>query len=219
MSNLSATYAFTEGDCYGGSLRWTIRTNNGNVHAYYGTPNGPDQSCSGAASGSGQNLITTGFTPDRFEVQGAGAPVYTTYSAVEALVGGDAAVSSISLILDSGWRSTQRADISNVTVNDNTWVPKTSEVISTTTTPSAFAKTCALPSALLRWSKDDNSPSGAINEAESIQPKDTGLAFRQVDCKYIYNLDVSSLNGQGTYRVYANIGGSNLADPATFDLR
>ncbi len=45
------------------------------------------------------------------------------------------------------------------------------------------------------------------------------MYFRQVDCKYIYNLDVSSLSGQGTYRVYARINGMNLSDPATFDLR
>lgn len=43
-----------------------------------------------------------------------------------------------------------------------------------------------------------------------------------VDCKYIYNLDVSSLGAlatrDGTYYVYVNIGG-NLANPAVFDLR
>jgi hypothetical protein len=38
-----------------------------------------------------------------------------------------------------------------------------------------------------------------------------------VDCKY--NLDVSSLSGQGTYTVWARIGGMNLPAPATFDLR
>jgi hypothetical protein len=60
---------------------------------------------------------------------------------------------------------------------------------------------------------------GAINEAESIQRKDTGQFYRQVDCKYTYNLDVSSLNGAGTYTVWVRIGGVNIQVPATFDLR
>jgi hypothetical protein len=218
ITNLSATYNFTEGDCYVGSLRWTISTDKGDVYAYYGNPNGPDQGCSGANSGSTQNLITTGITADRFEVQGAGSPVYTTYAAAEALVGADAHVNYVSLILESGWHSTQRADISNVTVNDNTWVPKTSEVLGTSTTTGDYAKTCVLPDAMLQWAKNDNTPTGAINEADSIQPKDTGIYYRQVDCKYIYNLAVSSLNGPGTYYVYANIN-RNLPVPAKFDLR
>ena len=63
-----------------------------------------------------------------------------------------------------------------------------------------------------------------MNEAESIQPKDAGVYYRQVDCKYIYNLDVSSLepslaNRPGTYRVWVNIEGINIQDPAKFDLR
>jgi hypothetical protein len=45
-----------------------------------------------------------------------------------------------------------------------------------------------------------------------------------VDCKYIYNLDVSSLDPSlatrgGTYRVYARIDGTTVNNPARFDLR
>jgi hypothetical protein len=72
---------------------------------------------------------------------------------------------------------------------------------------------------MLKWAKNDATPTGAVNEADSIQPKDTGIYYRQVDCKYIYNLDVSSLNGHGTYSVWANIGGVNVPNPAVFDLR
>jgi hypothetical protein len=124
----------------------------------------------------------------------------------------------VQLTLDSGWGGDQKADVSNVTVNDNTWVPKTTETTTSTVTGD-FAKTCTLPSAELRWAKDDATPTGAINEAESIQPKDTGQFYRQVDCKYIYNLDVSSLSGQGTYTVWVRIGGVNIQVPATFDLK
>jgi hypothetical protein len=125
----------------------------------------------------------------------------------------------VALILDSGWKLDQRANISNITVNDNTFVPQTTTTTTTTNTTGAYVNTCDLPAAKLRWSKDDPTPSGAINEAESIQPKDTGEYYRQVDCKYIYNLAVTSLSGQGTYRVYANLDGANLDAPAKFDLR
>ena len=40
-----------------------------------------------------------------------------------------------------------------------------------------------------------------------------------MDCKYIYNLDVTSLSGPGTYQVYARIAGVDLNDPAVFGLR
>jgi hypothetical protein len=224
ITNLSATYEFTAGDCHTGSLRWIIYVQHGldvlSVYAYYGTPNGPDQGCSGLNSGSGQNLITTGITPDRFELQGAGAPVYTTYAAMQALTnGGTDKVVAVQLTLDSGYAGDQKANVSNVTVNDNTWFPKTTEATITTTVDGPGAKTCTLPAAELRWAKNDATPTGAINEAESIQPKDTGQFYRQVDCKYIYNLDVSSLSGAGTYTVWVRIGGVNLAEPATFDLR
>lgn len=226
VTNLSASYAFTLGDCHGGSLRWTINVTHfdvvlqksvsQNVHVYYGEPGGV-QSCTGAASGSGQNLIAVG-APNRFEIQGAGAPVYTTFAAVQAVVGSDP-VNWVGLILDSGWGGDQKADISDVTVNTSTFVPLTSEVISTVTTPGEFAKTCTLPEATLEWAKDDGTAVATVNEALSVQPKDTDGIFRQVDCKYIYNLDVSSLRGTGTYRVYANIGGVNVLDPAQFDLK
>lgn len=192
------------------------------LHVYYGNPNGPDQSCSGANSGSGQNLITTSLYPNRFEMQGGWGvpgPLYTTYADVLASIhGGTDLVDVAQLTLDSGFAGDQRANVSNVTVNDNTWVPKTTETSATTATGD-FAKTCTLPAAELRWAKNDATPTGAVNEAESIQPKDTGQFYRQVDCKYLYNLDVSSLSGAGTYTVWVRIGGVNIAVPATFDLR
>jgi hypothetical protein len=226
ITNLSAIYNFTTGDCFGGSLRWDIYvTHNGLpqvLEVYYGTPNGPDQGCSGTNSGSGQNLITTGITPDRFEMLGGWGvvPSYTTYAnALASTHGGTDQVTGVQLTLDSGWKGDQRADVSNVTVNDNTWVPKTTETLSSSTVTGAYAKTCDLPAAELRWAKNDATPTGAVNEAESIQPKDTGQFYRQVDCKYIYNLDVSSLNGPGTYTVWVRIDGTNIQVPATFDLR
>lgn len=72
--------------------------------------------------------------------------------------------------------------------------------------------------------KEDPYPDGVLNtKANSVQPRDTGEFFRIVDCKYIYNLDVSTLGvlstRQGTYFVYLEIDGTLVVvDPAVFDL-
>jgi hypothetical protein len=229
ITNLSATYDFTTGDCHAGSLRWDVYVQHGAnievVEVYYGNPNGPDQSCEGANSGSGQNLITTSLYANRFEMLGGWGvdpvpPLYTTYDrAVASTNGGTDKVVAVQLTIDSGFAGDQILDVSNVKVNSNTWVPKTTETTTATTTDGPGVKTCDLPAAELRWAKNDVTPTGAINEAESIQPKDTGQFYRQVDCKYIYNLDVRSLSGTGTYTVWARIGGTNVPVPATFDLR
>jgi hypothetical protein len=225
ITNLSADYLFTTGDCHGGSLRWDIYLDSapGVIHVYYGDPSNTApsfQSCSGAYTETGKNLISQvdpTLPANRFEIGNTG--VYTNYAAALAATGaGTATVTGAQLTLDSGWGGDQRANVSNVTVNDNTWVPKTTETTSTTVS-GAYAKTCTLPAAELRWAKNDATPTGAVNEAESIQPKDTGQYYRNVDCKYIYNLDVSSLSGQGTYTVWVRIGGMNIQVPATFDLR
>ena len=65
----------------------------------------------------------------------------------------------------------------------------------------------------------DRTLSRARSEAASIQPADNNLYFRIVDCKYIYNLDVSTLLGSGTYTVQPVIGGTPVAGPAFFSLK
>ncbi len=157
---------------------------------------------------------TFGFRPDDDD---------DTYADSLALVGG-ATVLSTSLVLDSGWAGDQRVTLTGASADGNVWVPQTagSTVTGVVTTP--FAKTCALLAATIQWSKNDPTPDGALNEADSIQPKDSGEYYRIVDCKYIYNLDVSSLDPNlatrgGTYRVWLNIAGANIANPAKFDLR
>jgi hypothetical protein len=45
-----------------------------------------------------------------------------------------------------GWKNDQIANVSDVTVNDDTWVPKTTET-STSSVTGDFAKTCTLPAA------------------------------------------------------------------------
>src|SRR6185503_8774372 len=66
ITELSSVYAFTLGDCHGGSLRWQVRTSASQaVFIYYGNPpqfgNGGIQGCTSASVGgvdqSGTNLI------------------------------------------------------------------------------------------------------------------------------------------------------------------
>ena len=59
---------------------------------------------------------------------------------------------------------------------------------------------------------------GEVNEPLSIQPQDSNLTYRIVDCKYTYNLATSSLSGVGTYTVFATIGGTKVT-VASFDLK
>jgi len=228
LNELVASYAFTQGNCGGGSLRWQVRldvgndgsgANDGNMFVYFGdVPNFTD--CS---TGSGVNLI--GSSDARFDLSQVGGPTYGTYADALAAFGGTKVLRA-SLVLDSGWLADQVVTLTWASADGADWTPlapgPTPAVTSDTTT--AFAKTCALPAAQLRWAKTDPTPDGTINEAESIQPKDAGVNYRIVDCKYLYNLDVSSLDPTvatrgGTYRVWVNIGGTNLADPARFDLR
>lgn len=213
LTQLVAGYAFTLGNCYGGSLRWSVSLDttgdgvrDGSVWIYYGAmPNFTD--CT-TASQSGANMI--GLSDARYDTsQLASGTQYNTYAGALSSFG-DARVLAASLVLDSGWALDQRLTLGGATANGTAFTPLPSG------TP---VKTCNLPPAELQWAKNDATPSGAINEGESIQPKDTGQFYRQVDCKYIYNLDVSSLSGAGTYTVWARIGGVNVQTPATFDLK
>jgi hypothetical protein len=246
ITDLTADYAFTLGDCHGGSLRWSVRVdgdgdgvNDGAptdpaVFIYYGAypefgnsgMNGCTPTSVAGEDSSAHNMLAADRTDDlRFDTsQFAGGTFYDSYANALTLTGGSRVLNA-TLALDSGWQGppagsgNQRLTLTSAKVNDNTWVPNTGTETSSTTTTGTYAKTCDLPDAEMHWTKADPYPDGALNEAESIQPKDTGLYYRKVDCKYIYNLDVTSLSGQGTYRVYAKINGAVISDPGKFDLK
>jgi hypothetical protein len=227
LNELVADYSFAQGNCGGGSLRWSVRidvkdtpadtTDDPPVYVYFGDmPNFTD--CTGGVNNdSGDNLI--GSSDARFDLTQIGGPYYGTYADALALIGGKL-VTRASLVVDGGWLADQKVDLTGASVDGATWTPiPEGTSTSTSDTTTGFAKTCALPQAMLRWSKIDGLPDGAINEAESIQPKDAGAYYRFVDCKYIYNLDVTSLTGAGTYWVWVNIDGKNVDNSARFDLR
>jgi hypothetical protein len=219
LTTLIANYNFTTGDCFGGSLRWDVEVAGGPgvVRFHYGNPNGPDQGCSGSNSWSGQNIISGGIVDNRIEL-GNGGP-YTNYAAALAATNdGQMAVTGIQLTLDSGWKGDQRVTLTSATVAvgngattpyTDTWTP----LPSSPPTP-----TCPTAEAQFSMTKVDGAPTGDINEPLSIQPQDSNLLYRIVDCKYMYNLATSSMSGVGTYTVKATIGSTTFT-VATFDLK
>ena len=221
ITNLSAVYVFTEGDCHGGSLRWQVRTSATQaIYIYYGTDpnfgNGGIGGCTGGSVGgadqTGLNLLTQAGL--RFDLTQYGGPFYGNYADALAYTGnGTMPVLRASLVLDSGWQyaplGDQRLILTNATVNTNTFAPSTS----------GGASTCDLPPATLQIVKLSGDFSGGVNEPISIQPNDDNSQFRIVDCKYMYNLATSSLSGPGRYQVTAVINGTPAGGSAFFDLR
>jgi hypothetical protein len=219
------------------------------VHLYYGTApefgnadNGgtyPDgvHGCGGSTAlsvnQSGVNMIALAQaeqisgTQGRFDLnQDFGGPFYGTYAEAAAALG-TLPIVQLNLVVDSGWKTfpghngDEKVNLTSAIANDNTWTPEPAgTTVTHVITDGPFAATCNLPQAKIEVLKDDPNPDGIANETvDSVQPKDTGVYFRNVDCKYIYNLDVSTLTGQGTYRVYANIDGVRVTNsPAKFDL-
>lgn len=148
------------------------------------------------------------FADLRFDTSQVGGTFYDDLAGALALVGNQAVIRA-SLVLDGGWAGDQRLTPSNVTVNDNTFVPE----------DSAFVPTCDLPPAKIQVTKISGEGTGDDIETTSVQPKDNDDYFRIVDCKYMYNLATKSLLGRGRYKVEALIGGNPVAGAAYFDLR
>lgn len=209
ITSLSAVYAFTTGNCYGGSLRWEIDTASGkNLFVYYGTtPNFTD--CNGTANQSAVNLLA--LTDSRVDTsQFVGGTFYDTWAHALTFLGSQS-VDSVALVLDGGWGGDQVVSLTSATVNTNTFIVPTGS--------SAVAPTCNLPGATIKITRTSGAGSGSVNETTTIQPNDTNGVFRVVDCKYMYNLDVSSLSGVGIYKVEVLIGGVAATGPAFFELR
>lgn len=184
LANLTAIYDVVEGDCGGGSLRWSIVTPEGNVFVYYGaTPSFTD--CSGAEGQSGVNLLSLDDARvDSAQVY-AGTQVNTWDDFVAA--NPDLVVEEVILVADGGWSQAdliQTFDITSATVNDNTFTGEATE--------------CDLPEAEIRVTDEE----GNVVEVESVQG--TSTTFRTDDCQYIYNLENP---GEGTYTVEILVDG------------
>ena len=212
LTDLAINYAFTIGTNHGGSIRWSVRidrndngiVDDGSLFIYYGPhPNFN----SDAPSLSNANLV--GNTDLRFDTsQYPGGTFYDSYANVLAAYG-TKTVLRASVVLDGGWGGDQVVNLMGATVNGNTWVPATGGL-----TPISD-----LPDAEIMVTKTAGSGSGVINEPLTIQPSDNDGMFRKVDSKYMYNLDVRSLLGAGTYEVRVMIDGVPASGPAIFKLQ
>jgi hypothetical protein len=231
VASLIATYAFTDGDCAGGSLRWTLYLNDNGVTRnldvqYQPGENGvSDQFCQ--TNTSGTNRVDLTSTDPYVVIQAftySGTP-YTftssynvTYSeAVSQL--GNLKVLGMNLALDSGWGANgdQVVKLTNATVGVGGATPYTDTF--TPQAASAFAPTCTLPGATLRVTKVSGTATGLINETDTVQQNfDANNQFRVVDCKYQYVLSIPSLSGVGSYHVEILIGGNPVGE-AYFDLK
>jgi hypothetical protein len=225
IAQLSAVYAFTDGDCAGGSLRWTVylddngTTRNLDIHYQPGAGGLSQQTC--APGTSGANLI--GSTDAIYVTQefngGYSFPSAYNNTYADALSQlGSLPVLGMNLILDSGWGANgdQVVALSSATVG----VGGANGYTETFTPQPASPVTAICPSAQATISiyKTDGAPLGAVNEPLTIQPQDNDGIFRIVDCKYMYNLATSSLSGAGSYTVYATIGSTTFM-VGSFDLR
>jgi hypothetical protein len=218
ISVLKAHYTFTLGDCHGGSLRWSVRTSpTQSVFIYYGAVpafgngglNGCTPSSMAGVDQSGVNMI--GQSDLRYDTsQYPGGTFYDSYAHAQALVGSTPVIRA-SLVLDSGWGGDQRLTLGSATVNNNTFTPPSATTLKST---------CALPPADIKVTKESGTPPlGVVNEPVSIQPADTNGHFRIVDCKYMYNLAVSSLSGTGEYNVEVVINDNTVPPGAEFSLK
>jgi hypothetical protein len=214
IDTLKANYDFTLGDCHGGALRWEVQTNTGGLFIYYGDePNTTD--CT-THSQSGTNMV--GLNDLRYDTSAyPGGSFYDTYIHALELMGSDP-IRYVAFVLDGGWGGNQRAAVSNITVNDSVYQFRTGG--------SDWASTCNLPPATIAVSKLDPVEDGSINE-EPVQGSlaDSGNSFRNIDCKYQYNLSVPSLKGAGTYQAKILVDGTEVPTPASpngkvkFDLK
>ena len=223
---LSAVYAFTDGDCAGGSLRWTVYLNDGgtirnlDIHYQPGAGGISQQTC--APGTSGANLIGSidaiYVTQEFNGGYSFPSPYNNTYADALSQLG-SLSVVGMSLIVDSGWGANgdQVVALTSATVAvggsnpyGETFTPQRS---------SPLTSTCPTQEASIKITKTDGMPTGDVNEPISVQPQDNNGLFRIVDCKYMYNLATSSLSGVGTYKVYAVINGVEATNPAVFDLK
>jgi hypothetical protein len=214
ITELSAVFAFTLGNCHGGSLRWSVRVSaTQSVFIYYGDyPSFTN--CTFASSQSGINMIS--LTDLRYDTSQVGGTFYDDYAGASALVG-TMQIIRASLVLDSGWGGNQRLTLTSATFGafgaggyTDTFSPQSS---------SPLSATCPTQPATIKITKTAGVASGDVNEPLTIQPNDTNNLFRIVDCKYMYNLATSSLSGVGSYTVSAVIDGVEATGPAMFDLR
>jgi hypothetical protein len=112
ITKLQSNFTWDAGQSGGGSLRWDIGTNLGDIHIYYG-----DSHNWTGTSGSGANLIAA--TDDRFDDSNtsiAGGTFYNTWEQILDKFEG-VKVNNASMVLESCWKvGDQKVNIGSATV-------------------------------------------------------------------------------------------------------
>ena len=229
ISNLAANYLWTTGNNHGGSLRWSIRVSpTESISVYYGLAPEFGNDGNYGGPGSGDNLVSA--TDKRVDTSQLGGTFYDYWENALAQYG-ERDVTSVSLVLDGGWRGDQELNLQGASVNSayiavpNTvslaptsstayglWEPIGSGLPVQTNEPPAFLQ--------VRRFNDGDPESGAVLEPLSGAQGDVTGQFRQIDGKYIYNLRVESLGSKpGDYKVYMVIDDQLIESPGIFSLK
>jgi hypothetical protein len=223
ITNLTANFAWQTGQNHSGGFRWQVGTPSGNIMVDYGDAATSLQS---GTDGSGVNMTTlTDGRVETSEVDPGHAPFYDTWANVKSQFA-DLSVNNVVLVLDGGWGGTQVVDVSSLTVNDNTKVDPLADALSTSSSTTVSNPTYGTPvqtnapAATLRLDRTVGTGAlGSIDESLLTSAQgDTGGHFRQVDGKYIYNLDVTGL-GVGQYAAHIVIGDTPVETPGVFGLK
>lgn len=226
ITGLSAQYAFQSGNCHGGSMRWSIVLQDGRtIFIYYGNDAGFWIDCTTPGqltNQSGLNMIAANFDGNasggdiRYETSDHPG-TYTTYSYAVTFAG-QTPILWAGVVLDGGWYNAPNGD--QILSNLSQVTFQTAGYTEVFVPPSSgLAQTCTLPQAAIQVVQTAGSDPGAVNAPLSVSNADTTGYFRVVDCKYIYNLDVRSLRGAGSYTINAVIGGTPVLNPANFSLK
>ena len=215
LYNLNAVYSFFRGNCYGGTLRWSIVfADKSFMYIYYGSDSSFWQNCMVAPGSSdptidqsGSNMINNaalnGSNPDTRYETSSNPGTYVTYSDALQFATGKT-ISWVGLVLDGGWYADQKVTLGTVTVNDNTFVPLSGN----------FTPVCPTAPATIQVSTIGSSGGLTVDESIVANGPDTNGLFRIVGCKYQYNISGKSL-GAGQYQVDAIINGAPAQQTGT----
>ena len=229
ITKVQAGFTWPQGSSVGGSLRWDIGTDLGDIHIYYG-----DSHNWTGTGGADVNLMDA--TDDRFDDSNtsvAGGTFYNTKQQILDKFQG-VGVNNVSLVVDSCWTGVDQElsiDYAAVGINgaNSTSTNPLDEQVGTPTqvvtegTWTEVSSTAPVqtnePDAKLVVKKyNDGDPVEVLSETLTSAQADVGGNFRKVDGKYLYNLEASSL-GKGDFQVFIQIGGVNLSNPGAFTLR
>jgi len=118
ITKLQADFNYVQGSSIGGSLRWDIGTDLGDIHIYYGDSD-PGHAWTGTG-GTGVNLMDA--TDDRFDDSNSSVGGGTFYNTKQQILDKfkDVGVNNASMVVDSCWTGVdQRVNVANATVGIN----------------------------------------------------------------------------------------------------